>query len=200
MPMNKNSVLVAFTLLLAAVFFTACGARAYGDTDEYCAFLKERAGREMLSRSETAGDYTYVLQDGVLIISAGDGEIWRTGEYWFVEDFRVFDVDGDGEADCLINLWKSYSFHEGYDGQDDPAVKNHMFLYTVRGGQVKELWLSSNLPRAILSFEVSAGTPTPTGSGTVLTTCEALYDALEDESAQSEHVYTWQGWGFVPQN
>ena len=176
-------------------------SREYGDTDAYREFLKAKKLCESVSRTETSGDYTYVLEDGVLSFLDLDGEqIWRSDKYWFVDDFRLFDIDGDGNTDCLFSLWKSYSFYKGFDENDDPNVKNHLFLYTVRGGYAKSLWASSNLPRPIYSFEISEGTPNPAATGAVLRTVEGNYTEDYTRDEQTEFTYTWQGWGFVPQS
>lgn len=188
---------LAAALALSALL-SGC-AREYGDTDEFRAFLRERDPAEAVSRRETAGEYTYVLEGGGLTFLDRDGaELWRSDPYWFVEEFRLFDVDGDGQTDCLFSLWKSYSFYRGYEGEDDPEVKNHLFLYTIRGGYGKALWASSNLPRRIHRFELSQGTPTPVATGAVLTTLEGAYEP-SDTDRPREFTYTWQGWGFVPE-
>lgn len=185
-------------VIVASALLSGCG-RAYGDTDEFRAFKKETALRETVSRTETSGAYSYVLEEGRLsFIDQSGAEIWHSDEYWWVDDFRLFDVDGDGTVDCLFSLWKSYSFHQGYEGEDDPGVKNHLFLYTIRGGHAKALWCSSNLPRPIYSFEIGAGTPTPVSTGAVLATVEGEYTDDYTQSGQKVFTYTWQGWGFVP--
>lgn len=187
-------------ILLISTILLGC-SREYGDTDEYREFMKEKALCQPVSRTETSGDYTYVLEDGVLSFLDQNGEtIWRSDQYWFVDDFRLFDIDGDGNTDCLFSLWKSYSFYQGFDEDDDPSVKNHLFLYTIRGGYAKTLWASSNLPRPIYSFEISEGTPTPVSTGAILRTVEGEYTQDGTGGEQRELVYTWQGWGFVPED
>ena len=192
-------------VLIAAVFaistlLSGC-SREYGDTDEYRTFIKAKDFSESISRTETSGEYTYVLAEGVLCFVDRQGnQIWRSDKYWFVDDFRLFDIDGDGNTDCLFSLWKSYSFYEGRDKNDDPSVKNHLFLYTIRGGYGKSLWASSNLPRPICSFEISEGIPTPVSTGAVLRTVEGEYTEDYATSRQREFTYTWQGWGFVPED
>lgn len=190
--------LIAAVLAISAVF-PGC-SREYGDTDEYREFIKKKVPGESVVRAETSGAYTFALDEGVLSFLDLDGnQIWRSDKYWFVDDFRLFDIDGDGNTDCLFSLWKSYSFYRGYDENDDPSVKNHLFLYTVRGGYAKALWASSNLPRPIYSFEISEGVPTPVSTGAVLRTVEGEYTKDFTRSEEKEFTYTWQGWGFVPE-
>ncbi len=190
-------VLIAVVLMIS-VLLPGC-SREYGDTDEYREFIKEKALYESVNKVETSGDYTYVLEDGVLSFLDQNGkEIWRSDKYWFVDDFSLFDIDGDGNTDCLFSLWKSYSFYKNFDENDDPRVRNHLFLYTIRGGYAKTLWASSNLPRPIYSFEISEGISNPVSTGAVLRTVEGEYTEDYSRDEQREFIYTWQGWGFVP--
>lgn len=158
---NKLLRVLIMATFVVSTLLQGC-SREYGDTDEYREFTKAKDLCESVDRTETSGNYSYVLEDGVLSFLDMDGkQIWRSNKYWFVNDFRLFDIDGDGNIDCLFSLWKSYSFYKGFDENDDPSVKNHLFLYTIRGGYAKPLWASSNLPRPIYSFEISEGTLTP---------------------------------------
>lgn len=199
--MNKRGVCSLITALLLFILPLQGCARDYGDTDEYRAFVKTKALSHAAGRTEIAEDHQYVLDNGALSFFDLDGTlIWRSDPYWFVDDFRLFDVDGDGNIDCLFSLWKSYRFYKGYDENDDPSVKNHLFLYTIRGEYAKALWASSNLPRPIYSFEIGEGTPTPVSTGAVLQTIEGEYTPDYSKSAEQEFLYSWQGWGFVPDN
>ncbi len=202
LPSMSNKVLcVLITATLAISTLLSGCFREYGDTDEYREFIKAKNLVGSVSRIETSGNYSYVLEDGVLTFLDLDGkQIWRSDEYWFVNDFQLFDIDGDGNTDCLFSLWKSYSFYKDFDENDDPSVKNHLFLYTIRGGYAKALWASSNLPRPIYSFEISEGTPTPVYTGAVLRTFEGEYTKDYTKSNEREFTYTWQGWGFVPED
>ena len=185
-------------MLMISALLVSC-SREYGDTDEYREFMKGKTHSESINKTETFGDYTYVLKDGVLsFLDQNEKEIWRSDKYWFVDDFQLFDIDGDGSTDCLFSLWKSYSFHKNFDKNDDPRVKNHLFLYTIRGGYAKALWASSNLPRPIYSFEISEGIPTPAATGVVLRTVEGKYTGDYSRGEQGDFEYTWQGWGFIP--
>lgn len=94
---------------------------------------------------------------------------------------------------------------QGLDGTPSPSPStgcgsNHLFLYTIRGSYAKPLWASSNLPRPIYSFEISEGTHTPVSTGAVLKTVEGRYTKDYTKSEGREFTYTWQGWGFVPED
>lgn len=198
--MNSKLLCVLIAVLAISALLLGC-SREYGDTDEYREFMKTKGFFESADRTETSGAYSYVLEDGVLSFLDLDGkQIWRSDEYWFVSDFRLFDIDGDGNTDCLFSLWKSYSFYKGFHENDDPSVKNHLFLYTIRGGYAKSIWASSNLPRPIYSFEISEGVRTAAYTGAILKTVEGRYTKDDTKSEGKEFTYTWQGWGFVPED
>lgn len=173
---------------MAIALFTGCG-REYGDTDEF-RVLKQSATPN--SKTEVAENHTYDLQNGLLTFANEDGTIiWQSDKYWFVDDFQLADVDRDGNIDCLFSLWKSYSFGREFAADNtDTEAKNHLFLYTIRGGYGKQLWCSSNLPRPIYSFEIS---------GDTLTTIEGDYSDTE-KSKKAKLTYTWHDWGFVEQS
>ena len=118
-----------------------------------------------------------------------------------MEDFRLGDVDGDGNTDLLFTLWKSYSFgpyHPERMENDDASVRCHLFLYTLRAGRMKQLWGSSNLPRPIYEFELAMdGEKTPVTSGAVLRTAEGRYTDDFSRTEAEAHAYAWRGWGFV---
>ena len=208
----KNLLTLTAILIAVSVLF-ACGDqpwqadldREYGDTKEFENFLQERGKYESLKKSQSSGGHEYLLENGILSFYDNKGQhIWSSNKYWYVEDFELFDVDGDGEEDCLFSLWKSYSYYEGANKEDDPTVRNHLFLYTIRRGHAKPLWASSNLPRPILAFELSEGTKTPAYSGVVLKTKEGSYDHFSlgpDFTGEKEVLscsYIWKGWGFTP--
>ena len=200
--MKKYSIAVygIFAILLASC--GKAGGVADGLTDEFRQFLAFRRTRPETARSEELDGYIYSLENGVLQVRDAAGEaLWQSEITWYVEDFRLGDVDGDGNADLLFTLWKSYSFGPAQPERmdnDDPAVRCHLFLYTLRAGRMKSLWGTSNLPRPIYEFELTLDGPrTPVTSGAVLRTTEGRYtdDFLHTEAR--EYVYAWRGWGFV---
>ena len=178
------------------------GGVADGLTDEFKQFLGIRKSRPETSRIEALDGVTYVLEGGVLQVRDETGErLWRTEDAWYVEDFRLGDVDGDGSPDLLFTLWKSYSFgptHPARMDNGDPAVRCHLFLYTLRAGRMKALWGTSSLPRPLYEFELTLDGPrTPVASGAVLRTVEGWYTGDFSRAGAEEHVYAWRGWGFV---
>ena len=110
--MSSKALCALIAAVLAVSALLSGCSREYGDTDEYREFAKTKIPGESAGRTESSGDCVYVLEDGVLSFLDQNGKrIWRSDEYWYVDDFRLFDVDGDGNTDCLFSLWKSYSFY-----------------------------------------------------------------------------------------
>ncbi|MDR3052407.1 MAG: hypothetical protein LBU48_00905 [Coriobacteriales bacterium] len=180
-------------------------ARKSDPTEEYRAFLAIKERLPAVEKTVQGEACTYTLHAGSLVVSAADGsELWRSDPYWWVDDFALADVDGDGNEDFLFTLWKSYSFYgdppQGVEA-DDPAVKNHLFLYSMRGSAAKQLWCSSNLSRPICTFELehAAHLESPVSSGMKLITQEGEYRADFAPLPTQTHEYLWEGWGFTPQ-
>jgi len=198
----KRAVLAA---ILLAALLASCG-EAGGAVDalpaEFKQFLAIRRSQPESARAEEMDGYAYALDAGVLqVLDSAGALVWQSQDSWYVEDFRLGDVNGDGAADLLFSLWKSYSFgpyHPERMENDDPAVRCHLFLYTLRGGHMKQLWGSSSLPRPIYAFELTLdGEKTPVASGALLRTTEGRYTDDFSRTDARQVVYAWQGWGFV---
>jgi len=189
-------------VILLAALLASCGQGSQGLTKEFRSFLKIRKSQPETARAEELDGFTCSLESGVLQVYDPSGaSLWQSADDWYVEDFRLGDVDGDGAADLLFSLWKSYSFgsyHPERMENDDPAVRCHLFLYTLRAGRMKQLWCSSSLPRPIYAFALSLdGEKTPVSSGAVLRTTEGQYTEGFSHTQTREYVYIWRGWGFV---
>ena len=198
-------------LVLIVIGFSACTAsivekpQSFSSIDEktpeFNTFLEIRHGKEQIEHEEIADGYLYTLLNGILTVSNAEAELWRSDNNWFIEDFRLGDVDGDGITDFVFSLWKSYSFGNVYPSRmvnDDASVRNHLFIYTIKEKQVKTIWCSSNLPRPIYSFELySEGEKTPVSSGMLLKTVEGKYSDDFSETNTEQYLYTWNKWGFL---
>jgi len=194
-----------YVIVVLAALLASCGS-AGGAVDtltpEFRQFLAMRRARPEITRIEELDGYTYALEGGVLRVCDETGEaVWQSEGAWYVEDYCLGDVDGGGSVDLLFTLWKSYSFgpaHPARMDNDDPAVRCHLFLYTLRAGKMKSLWGTSNLPRPIYAFELTLDGPkTPVSSGAVLHTSEGWYTDDFSQTEAKEYVYAWRGWGFV---
>ena len=173
-------------------------------TDDFSDFLDIVDQTEHQAQSDTDNSgYSYLLKDGTLTVSSPDGaEFWTSDPTWWVDNFRLGDVDGDGLTDCLFSLWKSYRFGDVHPERlenDETTVRCHLFLYSVRKEGMKSIWCSSDLPYPIYSFELDpSGAVTPVSSGMLLHTEEGLYTEDFSRTESSQYSYFWEGWGFVP--
>jgi hypothetical protein len=197
-PIRLAAALAILFLMITSPFGKAPAQTPFG------AFLAVMETRESISRTETGeSGYLYSLSGGILTISLADGrEIWRSDAAWWVDDFRLGDVNGDGAQDVLFSLWKSYRFGNAKPARmenNDDRVRHHLFLYTVMPGHVREIWCSSDLPRPIYHFELDpSGEITPVSSGMLLRTEEGEYAEDFSRTQAILYQYAWQGWGFVP--
>jgi hypothetical protein len=175
-----------------------------GQTGPFRAFLEIMAQREAISHTEIGGGgCIYKLENGSLSVAdAGGAELWRSDSAWWVDSFKLGDVDGDGVEDFGFSLWKSYRFgaaHPSRMKNDDETVRNHLFVYTILSGQVMAVWGSSDLPCPIYSFELDpSGKVTPVSSGMLLITYEGEYREDYAQTAAVKRVYSWGKWGFIP--
>ncbi|GHU50898.1 hypothetical protein FACS1894200_10670 [Spirochaetia bacterium] len=181
------------------------GATRKGATAEFEAFVRRKSTMPQQPVKEAAAeDVSYRLCNGRLSISGAKGSVlWQSPDIWWVDDFSLGHITGEDRTELLFSLWKSYSFATppARLSNDDASVKNHLFLYTVKNGYAKQVWCSSNLPRPIYRFELDPnGRKTPVSSGMRLFTIEGAYTDDYHETEALPHVYTWEGWGFVPQD
>ena len=200
----KKSIAISAVLALAVLLAscTGAGGAADGFTPEFRAFLAIRKALPEITRTEDLDGCAYTLDNGVLRAKDSEGNVlWQSQGDWYVEDFRLGDVDGDGSGDLLFTLWKSYSFgahHPARMENDDASVRCHLFLYTLRAGRMKPLWGSSNLPRPIYEFELSFdGEKSPVASGALLRTQEGAYTDDFSRTEIQKYTYAWEGWGFI---
>jgi hypothetical protein len=193
--------------LLAFCADSAASARTAGAdtafTAEYRAFLAaHKTDLSEVTRAD-AGGRRYTLKDGRLCIIGTEGaEIWRSNEEWYVDSFRLCDVNRDLITDIAFVVWKSYSFgteHPARMTNEDAAVRCHLFVYSIKDDRVKPLWCSSNLPRPIYEFTLDTdGEQTPVLSGVRLVTREGTYTEDYGETASAEYIYAWSSPGFSP--
>jgi hypothetical protein len=186
----------------------SCGGgapvRDGGITAEYRAFLDARGADGPADAQDGPDGSRFELEGGRLRVVGADGaERWRSEDGWYVDSFRIGDVNRDQALDVAFVVWKSYSFgaeHPARMANDDAAVRCHLFVYSLKDGRAKPLWCSSSLPRPIYSFELrDDGEQTPTLSGTRLLAQEGAYTEDYSETAATERAYAWDGWGFSPE-
>jgi hypothetical protein len=178
-------------------------ARDASLTAEFRAFLAAR-GSEASDVVEVESDgYRCRLEDGRLCVFGAEGAaLWCSKDEWYVDSFKIGDVNRDPVPDIAFVVWKSYSFGADRPARaenDDPAVRCHLFVYSIKDDRVKPLWCSSNLPRPIYAFALRAdGEQTPVLSGVRLLTREGTYTEDYGKTASTAYEYAWSGRGFSP--
>lgn len=133
------------------------------------------------------------LRDGRLRVAGGGQLIWETPREWWVDDFLTGDANNDGVPDLSLLVWKAGSFGANrpfWVEQDDPSVKNHLFIFKMADGAMKPLWQSSNLDRPNLA----AALADLDGDGkNELIATEGSYANPRERKTT---LWQWNGWGF----
>jgi len=133
------------------------------------------------------------LRDGRLTVETASTLIWETPETWWVDDFALGDANNDGVVDVSLSVWKSGSFgpcRPFWVAEDDPSVRNHLFIFKLVDGAMKPVWQSSNLDSPNYELEVVD----LDGDGrTELLVLEGDYDNLQFRQMS---IWKWNDWGF----
>lgn len=133
------------------------------------------------------------LRDGRLTVETASALIWETPETWWVDDFALGDANNDGVVEVNMSVWKSGSFDPCkpfWVSEDDPSVRNHLFIFKLVDGAMKPVWQSSNLDSPICELEVVD----LDGDGQAeLLVLEGDYD---DPEFRRMSIWKWNDWGF----
>lgn len=135
----------------------------------------------------------YRLQNGQLIVEEAAQPLWQSPAEWWVDAFTLADADNDGRTDLNLSVWKAGSFgpHKPFwITENDPSIKNHLFIFDLVDDTVKPIWQSSNLDRPIREF---AFTDLDTDGKTELVVTEGSYT---DPADRRLTLWQWNGWGF----
>ncbi len=136
------------------------------------------------------------IHDGILTISENEKNMWSSNEAWWVDSYSIADVDGDGKNDLALSVWKSGNFGSSkpfWIKENDPAVKNHFFVFSFKDNRVVPLWQSSNLTVPNCEFLLSDLDGDKIMELVVL---EGTYN--DNQTCKSNYlaVWQWNGWGF----
>lgn len=210
---------VSTALALSAALLAFSGRRALApelswvafscsEGEEQCAAVDIHRPIEATARGATPGvtlpldeQTTIVLDEGALVVTRQDREIWRSNPSWDVRQLLVADVNNDGEREAAFILWKSFRLEPAivYDTFDFPSLweegsfRNHLFIYRWRDGAWQRLWCSSPVAEPII--ELGAADVDGDGSNE-LVVLEETYDA-PDAPPRRVSVWRWNGWGFT---
>lgn len=135
----------------------------------------------------------YTLRNGKITVCADNRIIWQSPDEWWVDYFFVGDANNDGKIELNLLVWKEGSFGSRkpfWVEEDDPAVKNHLFIFKLEGDTFKPVWQSSNLDRP----NYRADLVDLNGDGeNELVVVEGSYS---DPSEGIVTLWKWNGWGF----
>ena len=114
-------------------------------------FLK----REFTNKEAAWGDLQAKAEDGILALYRNNTEVWRSDWDWSVQDFCLADLDGDGEDELVLLVWKrgSYGPHRPFwVSHNDICLEQHVFVYKrepERASQIRALFMSSSVGKDI---------------------------------------------------
>ncbi len=72
----------------------------------------------------------------------------RLDKSWLIQDALCFDIDGDGEDDEILLVWKRGSYGEHrptWVTKDEDDLSQHIFIYSKRSDGWHPVWMSSKL-------------------------------------------------------
>jgi len=158
-----------------------------------------RAGTTKTQSADLNGnsiEEEYILQSGKLIIQENAKTIWQSEDDWWVEDFFLADSTNDGIADINLSIWKSGSFGRSkpfWIKQDDPSVKNHLFIFDWKDGKMQSVWQSSNLDAP--NCQILVDDMNNDGQNELIVV-EGDYADAPDCQGKYMAVWKWGEWGF----
>lgn len=135
----------------------------------------------------------YTLRNGIITVQAGSRNLWRSPHDWWVDYFFLGDADNDGTPELNLLVWKEGSFgpyRPFWVEEDEPSVKNHLFIFRLEEGDFKAVWQSSNLDRPI--YRAALVDLNGDGENELLVTEGSYTDPTKREIT----LWKWNGWGF----
>ena len=136
---------------------------------------------------------TFTLRDGRLTVEAVPGFTWESPPDWWVDYYFFGDANNDGAPELNLIVWKEGRFGPQkpfWLEEQEPGVKNHLFIFKLEKGKIKPVWQSSSLDRP----NYRAALVDHTGDGQ--NELKVLEGCYTDLSQQKVTLWTWNGWGF----
>ena len=86
--------------------------------------------------------------DSGLRLNSGEGDscIFESEKSWKVSDMQLGDIDGDGQPELLLLVWKRGSFGNHlpfWIEKNDEDYSQHVFIYRFEQGALRSMWMSS---------------------------------------------------------
>jgi len=147
---------------------------------------------------EGLGQGAFTLADGRLRLEQGGRLLWESPPEWWVQDFSLGDLNGDGRPQVALSLWRM----RGREGPPpllpvslDFSINNYLKVFRLRQQSLESVWQSPALARPLEEWLLAD----LTGDG------RADLVALERDSgpgaaagARALQIWHWQEEGFVP--
>ncbi|MBU1445960.1 VCBS repeat-containing protein, partial [Patescibacteria group bacterium] len=137
-----------------------------------------------------------VLEDGQLLISQNDEEIFKSDPAFDVTEFLIGDFDNDGFDDLVLYLWKNGNYGDSlpfWEKENDDSYKFHLFLYSFEDGKMKSKWNSSNLP--YINTQTQLVDIDNDGKNEMIV-LERPYKWGKGQTGQAVAIWEWNEWGF----
>jgi len=141
-------------------------------------------------------DENYLLTNGQIVVSEGGETIWQSEADWWVDDFALADSTGNGSLYLNLSVWKAGNYGPSqpfWVKDNDPAVKNHFFVFGFRDGSIQPIWQSSSLAMPNCQFQLA---DVDRNGQQELVVLEGEY--RDDWNCQANYlaVWRWKEWGF----
>ncbi|MFA5052054.1 MAG: hypothetical protein WC544_03275 [Patescibacteria group bacterium] len=140
---------------------------------------------------------SFILKDGRLTIERDGTAVWRSPFDWWVDQAVVADADNDGSPNLVMSVWKSGDYGPSrpfWVSANNPAVKNHLFVFKWEDGAMQAVWQSSNLVRPNCSI---AFADVDNDGQQELVVTEGEYADSNACGPRFLAVWKWDEWGFT---
>lgn len=99
------------------------------------------------------------VEDRAVRIEQEGQTVWTGDASWLVESALCGDVDGDGQNELALLVWKRGSYGPSrpfWAEGDDPLYSQHIFLFRWERGGPKPFWMSSALRPQVAAWSLEA--------------------------------------------
>jgi hypothetical protein len=144
-----------------------------------------------------------ILKNGIVTIHRNDASLWSSPPDWDVMQFKITDLNHDGQPEVTLLLWRDfapwpiddYLIHPGRirDFHDRLGNSCHLILIGWRQQAFREIWAGSALIDPLLTF---ATADLDKDGKDELIALEGRYDDLLGLN-NAITVWEWNGFGFT---
>lgn len=161
--------------ITAAVFLAAVFLMSFLTFGSKCVYAEE-----MTLFDEDTGFSFSIKDDGRLVVTDGDKEVFTTPNGVKVTDFILADIDRDSVKELLVLCYKKGKFgkHRPFwvTGEDN-EVSQHIFIYNCKSDGITQKWMSSDIGVEVDDWSYEGNTLT----------------IIDPEGEKT--YWKWQSWG-----